>query len=337
MWWSVLEATPEDNWAGDLGSSGSSLCTPTTSFVHAFFWLWEELSCAAACLQGSHFIQCFTWYPNSWWLVSWFYFFFWGTERGLSWFWMFFPHAAWEPAGLGWDLNFAPGRSEQLVCRLSRFTCSACASVVAFVSFLCYLTTCIPTLWFQQLRRSICVGSCTFASDCFVCGLNFVCVCMFCNFFEVLHPYGVNTDVNVSRASCWDVADNPHQGISWRYFSISVCWLGIEIKRGRELPDYPDISSSSTPHSSSANSPKRLWLCQAGKWAVFLMVVVFFCLLFDISSKLFPSSKEKLLDIMGWWQISLALKGTWTKGEEWARWNIGLDQNKRSSGSWRRQ
>lgn len=29
------------------------------------------------------------------------------------------------------------------------------------------------------------------------------------------------------------------------------------------------------------------------------MVVVFFCLLFDISSKLFPSSKEKLLDIMG--------------------------------------
>lgn len=75
MWWSVLEATPEDNWAGDLGSSGSSLCTPTTSFVHAFFWLWEEVSCAAACLQGSHFIQCFTWYLNSWWLVSWFYFF----------------------------------------------------------------------------------------------------------------------------------------------------------------------------------------------------------------------------------------------------------------------
>jgi len=26
---------------------------------------------------------------------------------------------------------------------------------------------------------------------------------------------------------------------------------------------------------------------------------VFFCLLFDISSKLFPSSKVKLLDIMG--------------------------------------
>lgn len=50
-----------------------------------------------------------------------------------------------EPSGLGWDLGFAAVGAEQLVCRLSCFTCKEQALVVGSLC-LCHLTTFLTRL-----------------------------------------------------------------------------------------------------------------------------------------------------------------------------------------------
>lgn len=136
-------------WERNSFGSGLYSCLAGTSLVHAPFQHWAELSIAMACSQGSHFIRCFTWCPNSWLLVSWP---FRGTECGLSWIWMFLPRWAWRAlrVGLGPELcSRAAGMQA-----FTHSSLAVCVLVfVVFMASLCYLTTSLPRLGFQLLQQ----------------------------------------------------------------------------------------------------------------------------------------------------------------------------------------